>query len=43
MGISPSVVGKVYGKVLIKRIRGGSEGVICDEHGGFRRGGECMN
>ncbi len=32
MGISLlSVVGKVYGKMLIKRVREGTEGVICDE------------
>ncbi len=33
-----SVVGKVYDKVLIKSVREGTEGVICDEQGGFRRG-----
>ena len=26
-----SVVGKVHGKVLIKMIRDGTDGVICDE------------
>ena len=31
-----SVVDKVYGKVLVKRIRQGNEGMICDEQGGFR-------
>ncbi len=31
------VVGKVYGKVLAK-IRQGTEGMICNEQGGFRRG-----
>ncbi len=35
-----SVVGKVYGKVLIKRVREGTEGMIRDEQGGFRRGGD---
>ncbi len=29
----------MYGKVLIKRVREGTEGVICDEQGGFRRRG----
>ncbi len=38
-----SVVGKAYGKVLIKRVREGTEGVICDEQGGFRRGRGCMD
>ncbi len=38
-----SVVRKVYGKVLIKRVREGTEGMICDEHGGFIRGRECMD
>ncbi len=33
-----SVVGKVYGKMLIKRVREGIEGMIRDEQGGFRRG-----
>ncbi len=30
-----SVVGRVYNKVLIKRVREGIEGVICDEQGSF--------
>ena len=38
-----SVVGKVYGKGLIKRVREGTEGLICDEHGGFRRGRGCVD
>ena len=38
-----SVVGKVYGKVLIKRVREGTEGSICDEQGGFRRGRGCVD
>ena len=33
-----SLVGNVYGRVLIKRIREGTEGVICEEQCGFRRG-----
>ncbi len=37
-----SVAGKVYGKVLIKRVREGTEGVMCDEQGGFRRGRGCL-
>ncbi len=38
-----SVVGKVYGKVLIKRVREGLEGVIYDEQGDFRKGRGCMD
>ena len=38
-----SVVGKVYGRVLIKRIRVGTEDRICDEQGGFRRGRGCVD
>ena len=38
-----SVVGKVYGKILVKRIREGTEGMICDEQGGFRRGRGCVD
>ncbi len=38
-----SVVGKVYGKVLIKRVREGTEGMIRDEQGGFRRGKGCVD
>ena len=38
-----SVVGKVYGKILIKRIRAGTEEVICDVQGGFRRGMGCVD
>ncbi len=38
-----SVVGKVYGKVLIKRVREGTEGVIRDEQDGFRRGRGCLD
>ena len=37
-----SVVGKVYGKVLINRIRDGI-GVICKEQYSFKRGRGCMN
>ncbi len=33
-----SVVGKVYGTVLIMRVREGTEGMICAEQGGFRKG-----
>ncbi len=36
-------VGKVYGKVLIKRVREGTEGMIHDEQGGFRRGRGCVD
>ncbi len=38
-----SVVGKVYGKVLIRRVREGTEGMICDKQGGFRRGRGCVD
>ncbi len=38
-----SVVGKVYDKVLIKSVREGTEGGICDEQGGFRRGRGCLD
>jgi len=38
-----SVIGKVYGRVLIERIREGTDGVICDEQCGFRRGRGCMD
>ncbi len=33
-----SAVGKVYGKVLTNRVREGTEGMIRDEQGDFRRG-----
>ncbi len=43
-GISPlSVVGTVYGKVLIGRVRENTDGMIRDEQGGFRRGRECVD
>ncbi len=32
----------VVGKVLIKRVREGTEGMIRDEQGGFRRGRGCV-
>ncbi len=32
-----SVAGKVYDKVLVKRIREGTEGMICDDQGGLRK------
>ncbi len=38
-----SVVGKVYGKVLIMRVREGTEGMIRDEQAGFRRGRGCVD
>ena len=38
-----SVVGKVYGKILIKRVRDGTDAVICDVQGGFRRGRGCVD
>ncbi len=36
-------VGKVYGKVLVKSVREGTEGVICIKQGGFRKGSECVD
>ena len=38
-----SVVGKVYGRVLINRIRDKTENVIAEVQGGFRRGRGCAN
>ncbi len=38
-----SIVGKVYGKVLIRRVREGTEGMIRDEQDGFRRGRGCVD
>ncbi len=38
-----SVVGKVYDTVLIKRFREGTEGMIRDEQGDFRRGRGCVD
>ncbi len=32
-----SVAGKVYDKVLVKRIREGTERIICDDQGGLRK------
>ncbi len=36
------VVGKVYGKVLGRKTREGTWGMICDEQGGSRRGRGCV-
>ena len=36
-----SVVGKVYGRVLINRIRDKTENVIAEVQGGFKRGRGC--
>ena len=33
-----SVVGKVYGRVMINRVRKGTEAVIGEEQCGFRKG-----
>ena len=38
-----SVVGKVYGRVLINRIRDTTEKVIAEVQGGFRRGRGCTD
>ena len=42
-GISLSVVEKVYGRVLINRIRDETENVISEVQGGFRRGRGCTD
>ena len=42
-GISLSVVGKVYGRLLINRIRDKTENVIVEVQGGFRRGRGCTD
>ena len=34
---------KLYGRVLIKRVRAGTEGVIGKEQSGFRQGRGCMD
>ena len=38
-----SVVGKLFGRVLIKRVRSGTECAIGDEQCGFRQGRGCMD
>ena len=38
-----SVVGKVYGRILINRIRDKTEQMISEVQGGFRRGRGCMD
>ena len=38
-----SVVGKLYGRVLIRRVREGTEGVIREEQGGFQKGKGCVD
>ena len=38
-----SVVGKLYGRVLIKRVRAGTECAIGEEQCGFRQGRWSMN
>ena len=38
-----SVAGKVYGRVLINRIRDKTENVIAEVQGGFRRGRGCTD
>ncbi len=38
-----NIVGKACGKLLVKRIREGTEGVICDDQSGFRRATSCLN
>ena len=38
-----SVLGKVFGRVLIKRVRAGTECAIGEEQCGFRLGRGCMD
>ena len=38
-----SVVGKLFGRVLIKRVRAGTECAIGEEQCGFRQGRGCMD
>ena len=38
-----SVVGRVYGRVLIKRVRAGTECAIGERQCGFRQGRGCMD
>ena len=37
------VVGKLYGRVLIKRVRAGTESAIGEEQYGYRQGSGCMD
>ena len=37
------MVGKVYGRILINRIRGKTQNVIAEVQSGFRRGRECTD
>ncbi len=39
----PSVVGKVYGRVLVERIWCGTESMVGEEQNGFRKGRGCMD
>ena len=38
-----SVVGKLFGRVLIKRVRAGTESAIGEEQCGFKQGRGCMD
>ena len=38
-----SAVGKFYGRVLIKRVRAGTEFAIGEDQCGFRQGRRCMD
>ena len=38
-----SVVGKLFGRVLVKRVRAGTECAIGEEQCGFRQGRPCMD
>ena len=38
-----SVVGKVYGRILIERVRGLTKGLVGEEQSGFRKGRGCID
>ena len=38
-----SVVGKLFGRVLIKKVRAGTKCAIVEEQCGFRQGRGCMD
>ena len=42
-GISLSVVGNIYARILIGRVRRVTGGLIDDEQGSFREGRECID
>ena len=38
-----SIAGKLYGRMLIKRVKDGTECIIGEEQSGFRQGRGCMD